>query len=219
MTEKEAQELRADAERNRQRLLEAARELFASRGLDITLDDIAHHAGVGVGTAYRRFPNKDALIEALMVDKIRELIAIAKECLDEPDPWRGLTSYFERALALQASDRGLAEVMWTSGVRLAGVAKARQKLAPIVGRLVKRAVDAGVVRRDFATTDVPVISFMLMTLVQLGREVEPELYRRYLGIVLDGLRPQRDDTTPLPVDPLTVPRFVEAIETWNRPRR
>ena len=71
--------LRADAERNRQRLLVAAKELFATRGLHVTLDDIARHAGVGTGTAYRRFPNKDALIEALMADRIHEIGAIARE--------------------------------------------------------------------------------------------------------------------------------------------
>src|ERR687896_812852 len=96
--------LRADAERNRQRLLAAAKDLFAERGLDVTLDEVARHAGVGTGTAYRRFPNKDALIDALKVDRIGELRALAQECLEEQDPWVGLTGYFERALALQAAD-------------------------------------------------------------------------------------------------------------------
>ena len=71
--------LRADAERNRRRLLDAASELFSRRGLEVTLDDIARHAGVGVGTAYRRFPNKDALIEELMTERIDTLRAIAVE--------------------------------------------------------------------------------------------------------------------------------------------
>jgi hypothetical protein len=72
------------------------------------------------------------------------------------------------------------------------------------------------VRSDLSTTDVPVINFMLNTLVDLGRDVEPDLYRRYLAIVLDGLRPTRDDATPLPVDALPVPRFGEALATWRR---
>src|SRR4051812_30038144 len=75
--------LRADAERNRQRILDAAREVFADRGLDVTLDEIARHAGVGVGTAYRRFPNKEALVEALMVERIGELEQLARECLEQ----------------------------------------------------------------------------------------------------------------------------------------
>jgi AcrR family transcriptional regulator len=206
--------LRADAERNRQRLLAAAKEVFATRGLDVTLDDIARHAGVGTGTAYRRFPNKDALIEALMADRIGELAAIAEECLEDPDPWRGLAGYFERALALQASDRGLKDVLFSPGRGRDRVAHARRSLAPIVTRLVRRAVHAGVVRGDIATSDVPVINFMLNTVVDFGRDVEPELYRRYLTIVLDGLRP-REDPTPLPVEALKIPAFQEALARWK----
>jgi AcrR family transcriptional regulator len=206
--------LRADAERNRQRLLAAAKELFATRGLDVTLDEVARHAGVGTGTAYRRFPNKDALIEALMVDRIGELGAIATECLEDPDPWNGLAGYFERALALQASDRGLKDVLFSATRGRERVAHARRALAPAVTRLVRRAVEAGVVRSDLATSDVPLVNFMLNTIVDFGRDVEPELYRRYLAIVLDGLRP-RGDLEPLPVEALTVRAFQEAMARWK----
>jgi AcrR family transcriptional regulator len=206
--------LRADAERNRQRLLAAAKDLFATRGLDVTLDDVARYAGVGTGTAYRRFPNKDALIDALMVDRIGELAEIAKECLDEPDPWVGLTSYFERALALQASDRGLKEVLFSSGRGRERSNHARLKIAPVVARLVRRAKDAGVVRPDIDTSDVPLINFMVNTIVDFSRDIEPALYKRYLAIVLDGLRP-RDDLDPLPVEPLKVTAFQDAMARWK----
>jgi AcrR family transcriptional regulator len=206
--------LRADAERNRQRLLAAAKDLFRTRGLDVTLDDVARHAGVGTGTAYRRFANKDQLIDALMADRIGEIGQIAKECLDEPDPWVGLTSFFERALALQAADRGLKEVLFSSGRGRERSNQARLKIAPVVTKLVKRALDAGVVRSDMATSDVPVINFMLNLVVDLGRDIRPELYKRYLAIVLDGLRP-RDDLEPLPVDALRVPEFQDAIARWK----
>jgi AcrR family transcriptional regulator len=212
MLEPEAAPLRADAERNRQRLLAAAKELFADRGLDVTLDDIARHAGVGTGTAYRRFPNKDALIEALMVDRINELGAIAQECLEEPDPWVGLTGYFERALELQASDRGLKDVLFTPTRGRERVAHARRALGGPVTKLVRRAVEAGVVRRDLDTSDVPLINFMLNTVVDFGRDTEPELYRRYLAIVLDGLRPRPD---PLPAPALGIPRFQELMTSWR----
>ena len=206
--------LRADAERNRQRLLAAAKDLFATRGLDVTLDDIARHAGVGTGTAYRRFPNKDALIDALMVDRIGEMAAIAEECLQEPDPWRGLTGFFERAVALQAVDRGLKEVLFSSGRGRQRSDHARRQMAPVVTKLVRRALDAGAVRSDFSTTDVPVINFMLAMVVDLGRGIEPDLYKRYLAIVLDGLRP-RDDLEPLPVDALKMRDFQEALARWK----
>jgi AcrR family transcriptional regulator len=195
--------LRADAERNRQRLLAAAKELFATRGLHVTLDDIARHAGVGTGTAYRRFPNKDALIEALMADRIHEIGAIARECLDDPDPWRGLAGFFERAMALQAADRGLKDILWSSGHGKEQVIHARRAIAPPVTKLVRRAVEAGVVRADIGTSDVPLINYMLGAIADFSRDVEPELYKRYLAIVLDGLRP-RDDLDPLPVDALSI---------------
>jgi AcrR family transcriptional regulator len=213
-TEPETAPLRADAERNRQRLMAAAKELFATRGLDVTLDEIARHAGVGTGTAYRRFPNKDALIDALMVDRIGELAAIAEECLEEPDPWVGLSGYFERALALQAADRGLKDVLFSSGRGRERSTEARRQIAPVVARLVRRAQEAGVVRSDFALSDVPLINFMLNTLVDFGRDVEPDLYRRYLAIVLDGLRP-RDDLEPLPLEALKVRDFQDALARWK----
>jgi AcrR family transcriptional regulator len=206
--------LRADAERNRQRLMAAAKDLFRTRGLDVTLDDIARHAGVGTGTAYRRFPNKDALIDALMVDRIGEMADIARECLDEPDPWLGLSGFFHRALALQAADRGLKEVLFSSGRGRERSDQARQQIAPVVGRLVARAVQAGAVRSDMSTTDAALINFMLNTVVDFGRDVEPDLYKRYLAIVLDGLRP-RDDLEPLPVAPLKVTVFQDALARWK----
>jgi AcrR family transcriptional regulator len=215
VSEPETVQLRADAERNRQRLLAAAKELFAERGLDVTLDEVARHAGVGTGTAYRRFPNKDALIEALMVDRIQALGAIAEECLEEPDPWLALTGYFERALALQASDRGLKDVLFSPGRGRERVAHARRALGGPATKLVQRAIDAGVVRSDLGTSDVPLINFMLNTIVDFGRDAEPELYRRYLTIVLDGLRPQEE---ALPVPALSIPRFQELMTTWPRPK-
>src|SRR5215217_7526049 len=165
MSNPEAAPLRADAERNRERILDAAREVFADRGLDVTLDEIARHAGVGVGTAYRRFPNKDALIEAMMVERIGELGAIARQCLDEPDPWRGIAGFFEQALALMTADRGLKDVLFSPGRGRERVAHARGALAPIVEQLVQRAVAAGAVRAELSTSDVPVINFMLHTVV------------------------------------------------------
>jgi AcrR family transcriptional regulator len=206
--------LRADAERNRQRLLAAAKELLATRGLDVTLDDVARHAGVGTGTAYRRFPNKDALIDALMVHRIGEIAEIARECLEDPDPWVGLTSYFDRALALQAADRGLKEVLFSAGRGRERSNQARRAIAPVVTKLVARAKEAGVVRSDVDTSDVPLINFMLNTIVDFSRDIEPELYRRYLAIVLDGLRP-RDDLEPLPVEPLHVTEFQDAMAHWK----
>src|SRR5205807_3741888 len=103
--------LRKDAARNRQRILDAAYELFAARGLAVTLNDIAHYAGVGVSTVYRHFPDREQLIDGLFEQRIDEIAVLMKGALDDPDPWRGLTNFLERNLELQAHDRGLAQLI------------------------------------------------------------------------------------------------------------
>src|SRR6516165_3412312 len=110
MLSEDPKPLRVDAERNRQRILDAARELFAERGLGVTLNDIAHHAGVGVGTVYRRFPDKKQLIDDLFEQRIQDLVGFMEAAVADPDPWHGLTQFLERALELQASDRGVREL-------------------------------------------------------------------------------------------------------------
>ena len=99
--------LRKDAERNRQRILAAARDLFATRGLEPNLNDIAHHAGVGVGTIYRRFSTKEELLEALFEDAMHQLADLAEEALRQPDSWQGFSWYMERMCEMTATDRGL----------------------------------------------------------------------------------------------------------------
>ena len=102
-----ADPLREDAALNRERLLAAAGELFAERGLDVTLNDIAHHAGVGVGTAYRRFANKEDVIDALFEQRLDELAAVAaRRRWTDPDAWRGLVSFLERSLTCSSATAG-----------------------------------------------------------------------------------------------------------------
>ena len=106
--------LRVDAARNRQRVLAAAAEVFAERGLDVSLDEVAHAAGVGVGTLYRRFPNKEALVEALFEDKVQNMVVLAHEAEAFEDPWAGFVYFIEHALERQVRNRGLREVLLRS---------------------------------------------------------------------------------------------------------
>src|SRR5438874_4815085 len=106
-----ARPMRKDAARNRQRILVAARELFAQRGLSATLNDLAQHAGVGVGTVYRHFPDREQLIEGLFEERIDALAAAMESALEDPDPWRGVAGFLERGLELQAADRGLQDLI------------------------------------------------------------------------------------------------------------
>src|SRR3954468_22325949 len=122
--------MRRDAAANRERLLAAAGELFAERGLAVTLNDIAHHAGVGVGTAYRRFANKEEVIDALFEQRLQEVAAVAQESLQDPDPWNGLVSFLERSLDMQFGDRGLNEIINTPSLGDARVSEARDRIAP-----------------------------------------------------------------------------------------
>src|SRR5438309_11180038 len=106
--------LRADAERNRGRILDAAAELFAAKGLSVGLDEIAQHAGVGVGTAYRRFPDKRQLIEELFEDRVDSMAQLGEDALAADDPWEGLVGFLEQATELQIANRGLKELAFGS---------------------------------------------------------------------------------------------------------
>jgi AcrR family transcriptional regulator len=189
--------LRRDAERNRQRILAAAGELFTQRGLSVTLDDIARHAGVGVGTVYRRFPDKEVLIDALFEQRLESICAVAEQGLADPDPWNGLALFFERGCELQAHDRGLKELLASSTHGGGCVVDARDQLRTLVTEVFDRAKAAGVVRDDADPYDAALIFIMLGTVMDRTRDIAPEVWRRYLGLVLDGLRPGAP--TPLPV--------------------
>ncbi len=202
-TERKPRALRRDAVRNRDRLLAAARELFAEEGFEVTLDDIARHAGVGVGTAYRRFANKDELLDALFAEQTVELAAAAATGLTDPDPWHGLVGYLERSLALQLRDRGLAQIVSGDRISVEQHDWNREVMAPRNRALVARARDAGMLRDDVTGTDLTFIQIGLNAIMSRSRHAHPELYRRYLYLMLDGLRAEPGNPTPLPVAALT----------------
>ena len=195
--------LRRDAVRNRERLLAAARQLFAEQGFEVTLDDVARHAGVGVGTAYRRFANKGELLNAIFAEQTVELAAAADAAHADPDPWHALVSYLERSLALQLRDRALAQIV--SGDRLSVEQHDwnRDVMAPKNRAIVARARDAGVLRDDVEGTDLTFIQVGLNAIMGRSRDTHPDLYRRYLHLLLDGLRAEPGNPTPLPVAALT----------------
>ena len=196
-TETPDRPLRKDAERNRQRILDAARELFAEQGLGVTLNDVAHHAGVGVGTVYRRFPEKTELVEELFEQRVAQLIALMEDGLADPDPWRGLTGFLRRNLEMQACDRAFRQIILGTPEGAQRVAETRDRMFPLGAKLVQRAKDAGALRADFQPEDLPMLVLMLTTILDSARDVDPELWRRYLEIVIQGLRAQPDPPAPL----------------------
>jgi AcrR family transcriptional regulator len=189
--------LRADAERNRARILTAAAEVFAERGLDASLDDIAAHAGVGIGTVYRRFPDKDALIDALFDDKIDRVVALADDALEVEDPWEGLTTFMRGMCRMQAEDRGFKEALLSSDSG--------------------RAQEAGAVRADLGAFDVPMLNLCVGLIADRTRHVAPDYWERVLTIVLDGIS-TRGATTPMPVGPLDREAFTGAMASPRRRR-
>ena len=199
--------LRRDAERNRQRILKAASEVFTERGLDVSLDEVARHAGVGVGTVYRRFRTKEELVEALFVNRIEEVAALAEEATRAADPWSGLACFMEQAATILAEDTGLRQMLMFATYGGDRVRYARQRNAPLVTKLVERAQAAGQLRSDLRPTDIPFIVFVLTDAAQFARRVNPDIWRRYLTLILDGLRPGREGVSPLPVPALRPDEF------------
>ena len=205
---------RPDAARNRERVLVAARELFAERGLDVSMDEIARHAGVGVGTAYRRFENREALVEALFEDRIADYVALAETALGDPDPWHGLVTYIESSVAMQAADRGLKDLLMRQPHTLERMARLREQMLPRLEEVVARAHRAGALRPDVGVLDLPLLSLMLGRVIDLG---EDELWRRYLPLLIDGMRAGRAELSPLPVPALERERLDAALARL-RPR-
>lgn len=210
-SEPEARPLRADAERNRRKIIDAARELFAERGL-VSLDEVAERAGVGVGTVYRRFPSRDDLVDALYYEAMEKLVAVGKAAVErsETDPWGAIEQFLTEYLAMHAADKSLSSVVLTDAHGRGRLDVGKAQMAPMGRKIVERARAAGVVRDDFAPSDMPATIMMLVTVMNATRELQPDLWRRYLAYLLDSFRPEAA-SAPLPADPLPVDRVPEAM--------
>lgn len=210
--------LRRDAERNRELLLAAASDVFAEQGLDATMHDIAAHAGLGVGTAYRRFANKQEIIEALFEQRLERVAALAEAALQDPDAWHGFTTYLERVLEVQQEDRGLTDIINHPHLGQARADEARNRITPLLDAIVQRAKDQGTLRPDFDTSDIVFLQYALGALIDHTRQIEPRLYRRYFTMFLDGIRADRGPMTNLPVSPLSADA-TQATMSPNHPPR
>lgn len=187
--------LRSDAARNRELILQTAAEVFAEGGLDAGYDEIARRAGIGVGTVYRRFPERSELVQALFESRIAEMVAVAEEAARQPDPWEGLTMFLERVIERQVIDRGLKEVMAQTIAVGDNAMVGRERLGPLMEDLITRAKDSGALRSDVGATDLGV-HMMLISSIAIADQ--PDLWRRYLALLFDGLR-ARPDQSPLPL--------------------
>jgi AcrR family transcriptional regulator len=203
-----ARGLRADAQRNRARVIHAAREVFAERGLDASTNEIARRAGVGVATLFRRFPTRDSLVGAVFADKMSAYVRAIDEALADPDPWHGFCVYIEEVCRMQADDRGFADVLTLTFPTAKALEAERDRAAASLAELLDRAKAAGQLRKDFVHQDVPLILMANAGVVTATRDTAPEAWRRLVGYLLQSFATRA--IQPLP-DPPTPTQMYQAL--------
>jgi len=210
-----ARPLRADAERNRQRIVEAAKTLFAERGVDVAVEDIAAAAGVGIDTFYRRFPDRESLVEAVFVTKFERMIQAARDAHEIEDPWEAFKHFVVTVARMHATDRGLKDVVLSSDRGREKVAEFRAVIQPLAGALLERAKAAGALREDVGAYDIPMIHQAVSAIAEITRDVSPEYYERTLTLLVDGLARERTPT-PMTVPALDAQQFLAVMGRHRR---
>ena len=181
---------RSDAERNKERVLEAASQLFAVRGVDATLNDVARAAGLGVGTVYRKFADKEAVLDALVDEKIDALVEIAQVATAVSDTGEAFRGFLLALMEKRATDRGLDAILTSQARQVRFTEELERRLLPTVERLVAAAVDAGELRAGISANEVCLLGFMVGKVADISRPDAPELWRRYAQLLIDGTRLQ-----------------------------
>jgi AcrR family transcriptional regulator len=190
--------LRADARRNREAVITAAKRLFADEGLDAQMPDVAKAAKVGVGTVYRHFPTKEDLIAALAAERFERLAEKAREGIAADDPWEGLCEFIRFSAQIQADDRGLCEVMGSRPEVMADSAYA-VGLDELCDRLVRQAQRSGDLRKDLDWEDIPMIACSLGRITPAEQGPAVGRWPRLVEILIDGLRAPGSSKLPKPL--------------------
>jgi AcrR family transcriptional regulator len=193
--------LRADADRNRRRIIEAAQVLFAEQGLDASTNEVARRAGVGIATLFRRFPTRDDLLDAVFADKMADYSAAVETALADADPWRGFCAYIEQLCRMQAEDRAFADVLTMTFPAAPGLQEERDRSARLLTELLRRAKATGRLRPDFVHQDVPLILMANAGVVNATREAAPEAWQRMVGYLIQSFAAEH--ASPLPPAPTT----------------
>ncbi|MFF5109785.1 TetR/AcrR family transcriptional regulator [Streptosporangium sp. NPDC000509] len=187
--------MRKDAAQNRERLLRAARRLFADQGLDVPLEEIARSAGVSIGTLYNRFPTRGALVDAAFADRMAIVDGLAEQALAMDDAWEGFVAFLTGVCELQAVDLGYNELA------ARGAAVDWERGYGLMSGILERAQRSGDLRDDITLADVAFVARGVTAIIKATYRVAPGAWRRHLALALDGLRAVA--ARPLPVPPLS----------------
>lgn len=219
MNSGQARPLRMDAERNRARIIDAATAAFAQHGLDVPLEEVADEAGVGIGTLYRRFAGRDELIGACFEQRLAQYAQAAEDALAASDPWTGFAGYVERICAMQAADRGLADVLNRSLPNAQALEAHRSRGYELSVRVIERAQADGTLRADIVAEDLALLFMANAGVVEITRGAARGAWRRFLAIVLDGLRSEGASSLPAPPTPRQTMRAMRRFARTSQASR
>lgn len=183
----EPRRLRADAERNRRRLVEAATQMFCERGLEIGVGEIAHEAGVGRGTLFRNFPTKEHLIAAVVVDRMSESVIRARAALEAPDPGLALFELIDQSIGRAAGDRALFDAIGDTWLTNDEIRVAHTEMMGVLDRLVRRAQDSGSLRSDIGAVDVLMMIKGVCEAMRSFQHVDPDVGMRQLDLLWSAI--------------------------------
>ncbi|WP_406432310.1 TetR/AcrR family transcriptional regulator [Streptomyces sp. NBC_00631] len=194
-----AQPLRSDAERNRERIIAAARTVFARDGLNASMASVARETGVGIATMFRRFPTKEELVDAVFSDRMGAYADAVTAALDDPDPWNGFVGYIEAACAMQAADSGFADVLTMTFPTAKVLERRRSEAYEGMLRLIDRAKATGRLREDFDPSDLVLIHMANAGVVNATGDAAPDAWRRVVALLIQSL--ETPGRGPLPPSP------------------
>ena len=188
--------LRADAERNRRRVLDAAGELFRERGLEVGVGEIAEHAGVGRGTLFRNFPSKEALIAAILVERMGEAVDFGQALLESADPGEALFEFLAEIVGRQQVDRAVFEAVADIWLANDEIRAAHAQIVGVLGELLGRAQEAGAVRADIGPMDVLMMFKGVCEAAASYAHIDAQIIPRHLDLLRAALRA---DPAPKPL--------------------
>jgi len=188
--------LRSDAERNRERILAAARAVYSRDGLGASMASVAREAGVGIATVFRRFPRRADLIEAVFADRMDAYAAAIATALADADPWRGFTGYIETVCAMQAADRGFAGVLTMTFPSAKALEERRRTAYDRFVELIEKAKAAGRLRADFTSQDLVILLMANAGVLAATADAAPESWRRLVAYMLQAFAAPAPDALP-----------------------